>query len=85
MQKLEFLLDRYRHITVPDDTVRTEFVRVVKNILDVEIDKGDVSVRKGVLYVKACPALKSELFMRQNKIMDEMKVLLEKKTPECIR
>jgi hypothetical protein len=82
---IKFFLEKYKKLTPPDDSVRTEFARVVKKILDIELDKKDISVRNGTLYVKAQPALKSELFMRRKQITDEMRVLLEKKTPNDIR
>ena len=85
MQRIEFLLERYRHLTLPDDAVRSEFVHAVARVLGVVIEKGDVSLRNGTLYVKGSPALKSELFMKRRLLLDEMRGVLEKKAPEDIR
>jgi hypothetical protein len=85
VQEIQFFLEKYKKLAPPDDTVRSEFVRVAEKLIGVQIPKKDVSVRNGTLYVKASPALKSELFMRRRIITKEMELLLAKKTPNDIR
>ena len=85
MQELKFFLEKYRKFAPPDDMVRGEFIRIVERLCGVVLSRDVVSLRNGVLFVKASPALKSELYIRSVSIMAELDEALGKKCPQKIR
>ena len=73
MKKLQLLLDRFLNITPPNHAVRNAVVDVVRVKINIVLDRSDISVREGVVYIKARPIIKSEILLRKKEILDGVK------------
>lgn len=69
----------------PDDAVRTRFVEIAKEIADLDIEKKDVKVRNGAIFVEADSATKSFLFMYKKQLLSALKEAFGAKAPGDIR
>ena len=73
MKKLRLLLGRFLDITPPNHAVRNAVVDVVRVKINIVLDRSDISVREGVVYIKARPIIKSEILLRKKEILDGVK------------
>ena len=86
MQNLSEFLEKFKKFTPPDDTIRTEFVRLVKEIADFDLAKEDVTLKNGTLNIVAHDsATKSHLFMYKKPLLAAMKETFKAKAPTDIR
>jgi hypothetical protein len=80
-------LSKFKNITPPDKFVKDELVLVVKEIVGVEIEKGDIDVRNGTIFLSVDPIVKNEIFLRKAEVMENLKEKLKiyKKTIRDLR
>ena len=79
-------MEKFKKFTPPDDTVRTEFVRLAKDIAGCDVEKSTVRVKNGTLYVSAPDAAtKSQLFMYKQPLLAVLKETFGTKAPTDIR
>jgi hypothetical protein len=80
-------LAKFKNITPPDKFVKDELVSVVKDVVGVEIEKGDIDVRNGTIFLSVDPLIKNEIFLRKGEVMESLKEKLRayKKTVRDIR
>lgn len=69
LQTVSFLIDRYKSITIPDKELREGVVGCVRDIAGCDVDISTVSIRNGVITIKVNSLVKSELYMRSEKII----------------
>ncbi len=67
------LLKKFQHITPPDIVVRKKIVEIVKEITNIELDKKDISVKNGVVFIKTTPIYKNEIFINKQTILSILK------------
>ena len=65
-------LDRFRHLTPPDQFIKKECISVIKNRLNVEIKKEDISIKNNIIYINTSSTVKSELFIRKESLLREL-------------
>ena len=86
MKNLQDFLEKFKKFTPPDDTIRTEFVRLVKEIAGFDLEKKDVTLKNGTLYIVAHDSgTKSHLFMYKKPLLTAMKEIFKAKAPGDIR
>lgn len=80
-------LERFKNITPPDKFVKDVFIYVVKDAVNIEIEKDDLDVRNGTIFISIDPIIKSEIFLKKNEIMKNLTKKLKeyKKTIRDIR
>lgn len=79
-------LERFKNIKPPKKFIQDEVVKVIQNVLGFSVDAGEVEERSGVLYIKTKNhSLKNEIFMKREKILEELFNRLGKKSPKEIR
>ena len=66
------LLQKFKHITPPDITVRKSAVDIIKTTTNIELDKKDISIKNGVVYIKTQPIYKNEIFINKQKIIKKL-------------
>lgn len=62
-------LDKYKKLPTPKRHIKT----LVETFLRIENSIGDVSLRNGVLYVKASPGVKQEILLKKKKLLSFLK------------
>ena len=85
LHTISSLFDKYKTITPPDYSVRVSASQCIADIVGVKISKKNISVEKGVLIVKASPAVRNEIFIRKTHILICLKDKCESKTPNDIK
>lgn len=82
MKNISSFLERFKKITIPDESIRL----LVVKILNKEVNLEDVSVKNGIIYIKTPDAsLKSDIFLKKQQIIDEINKYLGKITIKDIR
>lgn len=85
MELVKQFLKKFSQLTLPDDTLKRLFVELVEQDFGLKIERDQLTFRNGVLLVNVSPALKSELYLRKNKILAKLKEGLGAKAPQDIR
>ena len=66
-------LKRFENFLPPETRMRRGIVSAVKDSIGIELDPKSVSVRGKVIFINAPSIIKSEIAMKQKKIMDKIK------------
>ncbi|MBC8464908.1 MAG: hypothetical protein H8D63_00835 [Parcubacteria group bacterium] len=85
MDHITTLLKKFTSITPPDESVRKEIVRVLESDYNILLNISDVNVQKGVVYLETSPLIKTEVMMRKEAILSNIKKTLSDSTPRDIR
>ena len=71
-------LDRFRNLTPPDQFIKKECISVIKNRLNVEIKKEDISIKNNIIYINTSSTIKSELFIKKEDLLKELSECISK-------
>jgi hypothetical protein len=85
MQLLSSFFDRYKHFTLPDESVRKELQKILKEMLNIELELKDIRVRHFDVIVKASGVIKAEIMIHREKILERMREKFGNKTPRNIK
>jgi len=58
-------LAKFKNLSSPDTFIKTKCIKVIQDEFKITLQKNDISVSGGVLYIKTRGALKSEIYMRK--------------------
>lgn len=67
------LLKKFKNITAPDIIIRNYIVDIVKEIINIKLDKKNIFVKNGIVYIKTKPIYKNEIFINKKKIINLLK------------
>jgi hypothetical protein len=75
------LLSKYSRLPVPESFIIETFNRSLVEVLgdDYQLKSSEVSYRKGRLYIKCHPVVKTEIFLQKNRILEVCNQALGKK------
>lgn len=76
MEQISFFLERFKTLGLDSSLVKEAFIETVRKNLKITLSKEDVEVRDGTVYVKAHPALKSELRIKRQALLAELSSIL---------
>ncbi|PIP86361.1 hypothetical protein COV42_02045 [Candidatus Campbellbacteria bacterium CG11_big_fil_rev_8_21_14_0_20_44_21] len=78
---LKNFLGKFEKLSFPDDSIRTEFVSLVREKLRISVSKEQVSFDKktGVLYLKTKGLNKSVFFLQKEELLKNLNERLGKK------
>ena len=85
MELVKQFLQKFAHLTLPDDTLKRLFIELVERDFGLKVERDQLTFRNGVLLVNVSSAMKSELYLRKNKILAKLKDELGSKAPQDIR
>lgn len=69
MQGISIFLEKFKNLTIPDETVRKAFVEAFKVETGTDVPLSDTRVKNGVLYVELSPGAKSEMIIKKRAIL----------------
>jgi hypothetical protein len=69
---LQSLLEKYKHLKNPKDE-KIKIAKIVSYILGIEITNDQVEIKKDILNLKIDNYLKTEIFMKKDKILNTLK------------
>lgn len=70
MENITSFLQKFKKILSSQGAHAYVFIEIVKDELDIKLQKKDVSVRGNVIYVRVSPASKNTIFLKKKKILD---------------
>lgn len=76
MEQISFFLEKFKTLGLGDIATKRVFAEQVEKVLHIKLNSTDITLRDGVLYVKAHPVLKSELYMKKKLVIDELSKVL---------
>ena len=77
-------LDRFKKITLPDESVRKTTSVVLKEVVGVNVDISQISVERESLRIKNNSLIKSEIFLHKEQILQSLKEKLGDHAPKNI-
>ncbi len=85
MVELKDLLSRFSGLLQSGES-KTESVReIIKKATNLDIKKEDIKIKDGIIYLNIKPIYKSEIYLKKDRIIEEMEILFGKKSPSNIR
>ncbi|KKT45266.1 MAG: hypothetical protein UW34_C0001G0025 [Parcubacteria group bacterium GW2011_GWA2_44_15] len=76
MEKISFFLEKFKTLGLEPALVKIAFIEKVERILHAKLNPENIKIKDGVLYIKAHPTLKSELYMKRRLFVDELSKIL---------
>lgn len=79
-------LERFANLRPSKKLIKEEGAKIISALLNIEINSESFEERDGVLYLKIeNPALKNEIFLKKNQILEALKERLGKNAPRDLR
>jgi hypothetical protein len=85
MNNLGGLFDKFKHIFSDAKFQKGAVISTINNIAKINLEEKDIEIKDYKIVVKGSPALKSTIFMHKQKILAELKNILDTKAPNDIR
>lgn len=78
------LLDRFRRLKAPNESVRKEIQKLIKGNFGEEVSLKDIKVVKNKVHLNVSGVLRSEIFLNKEKLLKELVISLNKEAPKDI-
>ncbi len=78
MLNISSFLQKFHSALGADKEKRSILCTIFKDVLKVELEEKSFSLKGDVLYVKATPSLKSEIFMHKKEILEKISAVSPK-------
>ena len=85
MKGIESFLEKFKKLLKYDREIKKIIIEVVKNIIGVEVKEEDIKIQNKILYIKANPYIKNEIFIKKDLILERLKKSLKNKIIKDIR
>jgi len=72
MFNISIYLDKFKNIESKSSVLKNIIIDSVKNVLKADIDKKNIEIKNGIIYLKVNPVLKNEIFINKNSIIREL-------------
>jgi hypothetical protein len=73
MQNISSFLTKFKNIIKSDEDIKEKICLSIKNNTGIEINKSNILIRNKIATIKEKPHFKNEVFMKKEKILDELK------------
>jgi hypothetical protein len=78
-------LEKFKKLEPAGDTVKTASIQAIFEVVGVKIEKNEMNVRDGVLFLVIPSAVKNEVYMNKGAILEKIKEALGEKAVKDIR
>lgn len=79
-------MDKFSNLKPPKKFIQEETARAIKSVVHIDINPDDIEERGGVVYIKTKnSALKNEIFLKKEKILNYLKERAAKRAPIDLR
>jgi len=72
MFNISIYLDKFKNIESKSSVLKNIIIDSVKKVLKVDIDKKNIHINNGIVYLKVNPVLKNEIFINKNNLTKEL-------------
>lgn len=84
MKNLGDLLSKYKKLVSTDRKIGEAVAAAVAEVCGLEIDRKQLQIKDWTVFVKASSAVKAEIFLNRQKILDKVKDRLGSEAPKMI-
>jgi len=85
MFNISSYLEKFKRMEPPGDSVKIVAQDVIFEVVGVKIEKNEMSVKDGVLFLSVPSAVKNEVYMSKRGILEKVNGLLKEKSLKDIR
>ena len=79
INNIKGLLERFKKLKPTDTFVKEAFIETLNEVMNVEINKDEITVSGSNIFLNVHPTLKSEIFLKKRAILELLEKKLEKK------
>ena len=72
MKLIDALLEKYKTLKPPNDTVRREICSVLEKRYNISVAYEKIKIKNGVVYIDAHPSIKNTLFINKQSILHSL-------------
>lgn len=72
MKSIGSFLSKFNSLTPPDDSVKNAVLTAVQDVVGAPLQKRDLNIKNGVVYVKASSVLKSAIMVNRARILEAL-------------
>jgi len=80
MLGIESFLEKFKHIVPTDSVVREQCIIVVQTICGVTLKKENIQVRSSIINISCRPAMKNEIILHKQEILNMLNDTLSEST-----
>jgi hypothetical protein len=73
--QINIFLDKFKNIISKKEEFKNIVVETIEKEIHHEIDKNTIGMKKGFIYLKCSPILKSEIMIHKKQILEKLKNL----------
>ena len=73
MKNIGRFFDKFRNRAVKEIYIRDSIVKIIKDILNIDIDIKDINISLGILKIKLSSTEKSEIFIKKEQILKKIR------------
>lgn len=84
MKNLGDLLEKYKKLISTDRRTAEVVIEVVKNLTDIELKREQLKINSWTVFVKAPSGVKAEIFLKRQKILEEVGRRIGSGSPKII-
>ena len=85
MIEIKDLLLVFRDALFSEEIKKDSIKNVLKQVVNLDINREDIEIKKGVLYLNIKPIYKNEILIKKDEINARLREILGKKSPSSIR
>jgi hypothetical protein len=85
MFNISSYLEKFKRLEPPGDTVKSAAQDVIFESIGVKIEKKEMEVRDGILFLSVPSAVKNEIYMNKRGILEKVRGILNEKAVKDIR
>lgn len=78
-------LKKFVGLVPPDDFIKEKVIEIIKNKINIELNKKEIELSNRVVYIKTKSIIKNEIFIQKQNILNDINNDLENKLINDIR
>ena len=73
-------LEKFKNLKPTDTYIQEAFIETVKEVMNVELSKSEITVKRHTIFLNVHSTLKTELYLRKKEILQTLEKKLKKET-----
>lgn len=68
-------LSKFKKISPPDDFLKKEISILIEKEIGIPIQKKNVEINRGIIFIKEKPIIKNEIFLNKKNILEKIRII----------
>lgn len=85
MLEIKNLLLKFGNFLISEELKKETARKVIFEITQIQLQKDEIEIRNGEIFLKIKPIYRSEIFLKKDQILSELKKTLGKRAPQTLR